>query len=423
MKLRYLLVALILWGNGLALMAQQGRPQPRWYPFPKLPAVLWFDDYEEESHLGSGGQVAETPDKPGSKSYQLGKRPVMYNNQRMDASVATLPFGTTRLSVPGGLKPTQLIFRFNVWAEEVGSIRLKVATKRSSKDVRGTKVPAKKWTPISFRLSEVKDMKPEDVLQNVEVFYLPGVGTQFRKVYLDDVMILNGVKKPEALLPILEQYRAQMKQQERDQEKDGFTFRLRALHPLKEAVKGSRRKRRSVLVFPPRAEDGATLQQAFKTGASKTKLYGHTFQLAESPDGQAGGLEDARTLLPYNLDKHQSEFVIIMFSYKDMKTPGCAPEVVQVAIERALQVGCIPVIVMPPLLNSAPGRANVEDFVKKAGTLARTKGVVVIEASSLLAKISDALVKEELGPKGLEATAAVVCEALKCLNLHVLGRR
>jgi hypothetical protein len=42
--------ALLVLNTCLAL-EPQGPPEKPWFPFPELPAVLWYDDFEGESNL------------------------------------------------------------------------------------------------------------------------------------------------------------------------------------------------------------------------------------------------------------------------------------------------------------------------------------------------------------------------------------
>lgn len=414
-------VAVLLLGYSAVLEAQAVAPEEPWFPYPQLRSVLWYDDFDGPSFLGSSGKIAETPDKPGSNSYLLGE--IRFTNLTKVCSTANLNFGTTRVKVPNGNNPSQVLFCFNAWAEEDGDLQLQVATPRGNVPIRAGRLVAKKWTPVSVRLSEVRGLEAKDVIRNIQIIFIPSVGPDYRKVYMDEVMVLNGVKKAEDVLPLINALNQRLREATRTQDKNGFAFWPQKLDSLQQAVKGTRRKRSSVLVFPPRPEDGASWVEALKKGASKAKLYNYAFLPAEAPGGPAGGMADARTLLPYNLEKHQAEFVVIAFSYGDMQSPGSSPEVVRVAMERALGVGCLPIFVIPPLLPSAPRRADLEKFVKEVSDIAATKGAIVVEASSVLDKTGPLLDKGELSPQGLEASANVVLDAIKCLSVHVLGRR
>lgn len=416
-------VAAFLMGACLTLRAQTAAPEKPRLPFPELPAVLWYDDFEAPSTLASGGKWGEAPNDPGRKAYQLGE--VRFQNSTKVGARAELNLSNSGLNIPNGLNEAQILLEFKVWAEDVGDIQLEVTTQKGPVRIRGDHLTAAKWTPISIRLSQIPQLKPADTIVKIQVLYIPSTAVTFRKVYLDDFMALNGVRRSEDVMPLIQALIKRRQDMERNPEKDGFLFRAEHLEDLRQTLRAQtqRRKPRTVLVVPPRPQDGEALVQALQKAAPEARLSGYSFVPAEAPGGTpSGGLEDVRTLLPYNLNKSQAEFALIMFSYGDLQSGGCSPEVAGVAVDRALALGCVPVLIVPPLV-AAPNRAKLEGVVKALNEMGASRSIVVVEASSQHKDAGNTVVQGELGPAGFGTTAAAALNAVKCLELHIFNRR
>lgn len=421
-----------------------GVPEKPWFPFPELPVVLWYEDFETGAPMFTLGKIDDPPAGPavpgapaapaatlagplgsGGKAYLLGE--VAITNTDKKGAATKINLSLTKVKIPNGIRLAQLALFANAWVEDPGDLQFTFQAKEKCAH-REAVTTAKKWTPITFPLSEVARLKVTDVVTELEVLYIPRNVKTYQKVYLDDILVASGVPKPADILPHVLRARQRVRGLERTTAKDGFAFLPQNQDALRNMLTASlrRKKAKSVLVMGPCPGDGSAWVKALSAAAAKAKLVGYTFIPAEAPDNSpVGGLSDMRALLRYNLDKTQALLVLLVLGYKDTGGAGTPAESARVVIERALAAGCVPLVSLPPPVAalSPTDKPRVETFVNAVSNVCTPKGVTVIEASSALKDVADPLSQGELSAAAADGVAAVSAAALKHLETYLLNRK
>jgi len=415
-------------------------PEKPHFPFPEFPAILYFEDFEGGESVLSVGKVEDAPAVPtagtpvapvapppgppaagGGKAYLLGSVSLT-NMPDKTGSAAKLSLAQAKVRVPGGNRTNQIILHFAAYAEDPGDLQL---TFDSKFNVRNPISATKKWIPLTVPFSEMIKLQPADVISEIQFLFVPRTGKAYVKVYIDDILITNGVSKPAETLVLARAARKRIKDIERTAAKDGFTFVPQNQELLRAAIAGRAHinKAKSVLVVGPCPPNTATLAKALTAAAAKAKLDGYTFTAAEAPDKSAvGGLDDMRRLLKHLLQKTLPQFVLLAPGYADAKCAGVPAESMRVVIERALAAGCIPLVSLPPLVKDLPqgDKTKIEGFVNAVSNAWLPKGITLVEASSVLNNGPAPLQDGELNQAGLEGVANVGVAAIKHLEMHLL---
>ncbi|MCY3020579.1 MAG: hypothetical protein NTW87_16285 [Planctomycetota bacterium] len=475
-KLSLLICAALLYGSMPALRAGEPPPPPPpppekpWFPFPELPTVLWFEDFENGAGaltlgklddapanvVGAAGAAAGGAANPGGvpakaggpagnaggapanpagaaggtgvgsgKAYLLSE--VSFTNTERKGAWAKIELSRTKVKIPGGNKPAAIQFHFLIWAEEAGNLQITLPGKEKSMTLENV-AAAKKWLPISFTLGAFIHIKPTDnPVSDVELLFIPRMSKTYQKVYIDDILITNGVAKLATLMPAVQMAQKRIKEIERTVAKDGFGFSPQNQETLKALLTSSHRRRaKSVLVVGPRPADGAALAKALNAAATKAKLAGYTFTAAEAPDkSAAGGLDDMRALLKCMIEKNSPQFVLLAPSYRDIKGGGVPADSLRIVIERTMAAGCVPLVVLPPVVAavSQGDKPRIEGFANAVNNTFGARGIPLMDPSVALKAAAAPLTDGELNEAGLEGVATVAVAALKHLDTYVISRK
>jgi len=440
-------------------------PEKPFVLFPELPAVLWFEDFENGSGLAELGKVEDAPAN-GQAGAQVGapaaapnipaktpaaKEPNVPPNVPVGALVAPgdgsgkaymfgavsvigstrpgawarLNFGLTKIKIPGVHKLGQIAVHFSVWAEDAGELQVS----SGGKPIGRLSIPtAKKWTPLTVHFNDLARTAPNDAVNDVHMLYIARTAVTSQKVCLDDVLVAAGTAKPAEVMPLIQALRKRQKDIEKTTAKDGFVFSPLNVDALRNALAASGRRRsgKSIIVMAPRSGDGRGLVKALNDAAAKGKLTGYTFVPAVAPDNSpVGGLADMRMLARYNMEKVSSQFMLLVVGYNDARAPGRVDESVRVVLERVVAAGCIPIVSLPPLVPalSSTDKTKLESFENAVGKVCATRGVTVIEAASALKDVAAPLKDGELNEAGLAGVAKVSVDAVRHLDTYLLTRR
>ena len=422
-----------------------GKPKP---PFPEIPSIIWFEDFENaKAILNYGhidGQPKQDPAKPAPAVVppEIKAIPPEGNTASMDVanvvgsvqkwSVAGIQIGATGLKIPSDYKVNDLALHFEIWAEEQGEVAVQCTSKDGLREGQKPVPTIKAWAPITIRFSELggRDgkIKPDDTFTDMKIIFRPKLSKAFVKAHIDNVMITSGTNKLSEILPMIEMARKRAKEIEKVAARDGFSYTEQSADILRTALKADKHERRTktVLVVAPRRGDGPDFLKALNAATTKNRLNGYTFIPAVAPDeSPVGGLEDGRMLFRYNIDKSDCEFVLLALSYADARMPGKAGESARIMIDRVIEAGCIPVVSVPPPLENAAlaDKAKIEDFMKSVSGVCAMKGVTMIECSSALKNVTGPLNENELSAAALTNLAGVCVQAIKHLDAHLLGRK
>ncbi|HEY3324773.1 MAG TPA: hypothetical protein VGP72_30250 [Planctomycetota bacterium] len=445
-SLSALAVCLIL-ASGALLAGTPAPPEPpsTWRPYPQLQSVLWDENFNGDTSFVKAGTVSSIPDAPkaGPDPHvpAVSSAPPLADGKAMllaEANVSgtmlkwekgDIGLANTKLKLPGGHRISDLAIFCVCWAEEPGDLTLAFPGEKAPKETPKQHVLAKTWTPVTFRLSDVGGrgghLEQTDNLTELSFMFRPHDATAFRKVYIDNVVVTVGVHKWADVLPLLTMARKKTQEMERTTATDGFVCTSNYIEALRSALKTarSRVKPKSVLVVPPRPEDGATLVKHLTAAATAGKLAGYSFVAATAPDDQpVGGLADMRTLLPSILERVQPQFVLLSLSYADLRSGARPDESLRLIMDRTLAVGSIPIVGAPPLTADLPDRPALEQSVNNIKTFCASKGAPLVEAGVMLKGVTGPFDKGELSSAGLNAVAVVWVSVLKHLEAQLLAR-
>jgi len=407
------------------------KKEPPKRPFPALQPVIWYEDFEgvgeKISYMEGAKVAAENPFPPmkDNACLELGEQDK--NNKTRWVVVKPLQVSA---KFADGTAPNQIGFYMNVWLEESGTIKLKCFHKGGDYEDNFTVSKEKVWTPVFFKLADLRNKanraEAAHLIEKMEIFYVPREKKEFKKAYLDDLLITTGVPKGDVLLPAVQKARQQITGMIKTTAKDGYNFSQTNQETLKAALKSTgpaKRRNKSVLAFGSRPEDAAELVKGLTAAAPKLKLTGYTFSGGEIPEmGPAGGIDDTRVFLPANLARTDAEFVLILLSAADAKLPGRPADSVRLAIDRSFEQGAIPIVALPPVV---PGLADkdkkdLDGFVNAVSNLCGNKGVSVIDTAIAIKSATNPMDGAELSPAGLDAVASLAAAAMKHIETNVI---
>jgi lysophospholipase L1-like esterase len=406
-------------------------PKPPFRPYPQLPPVLWYDDFSEKwSYYTEAKPTDVNPDlrQKGNPCLEMG--PAWDKNNKVQWIVVKPQ--TMNVKFPNGDKPQAVAVFFNVWIEETGEIKLKCVHKGGDYEDKIAVSKEKEWYPLTFKLGDMRNKashaEPEHIIERMEIIYTPREKKEYKKVYIDDLLITTGLPKPQMVLPIVQKFRHEIVEMTKSYDADGYTFNAHSRERMKDIVKaGGRRKRnKTVTVFGPRPGDAAELAKGLASAAGKLKLNVYTFANGDIPDlGPTTGLEDARAFVASNVARSESDVVLLLLSASDAKLPGRPSEHVRLFVERAIEHGAIPIVCLPPEI---PGLADKEKkdldgFNNAVTNLCDNVGAPILNTTMALKSVPAAFDGTNLNAAGLEAVANLAATAIKHIDTQVLSAK
>jgi len=426
--LRLTFVFALLTAAAPASFGGEEPPAKPWRPFPELNDVLWFEDFENPSTLFEKGKVAtENSLTPGGHTYELGEAD-WGRNEKVVWTAAQI--NRSGLKVPGGLNPNHIMVQFNIWADDSGEITIKFKHSAGDYEEKARPNKEKMWVPVTIKFADLRNKaglpKPEQVAEWLEIIFKPR-DKKLPKVYIDDVIFTSNSVRPMDVMPRILSARKNVIELTRTVAKDSFNYSPHNQDMLKAALKtaGVRRKPKHVLVIGSTPSESDELVKALAVAAPKIKATGFAFNPVSTPDGTAGGLDDMRLLLPYNMQKENAESVLLEMGYEDVMRPGRPAESVRVVIERALAAGCIPVVVLAPLSPSLGQgeKTKVESFNTGISNVCIQTGAVYIDPNAANKSAPAAYDKNELSAAGRDGVAAVAAQVVRHLELNLFTRK
>ena len=168
-------------------------------------------------------------------------------------------------------------------------------------------------------------------------------------------------------------------------------------------------------------DDAQTLVKSLTAAASKQRATGFAFVAAVSPDGgAAGGLSDLRTCLSYNIQKSEAEYAVILLGVADSLSENRTSEYVRVVMDRAIGMGCVPVLGLPVTSLLPKDKKDKVDGVNNTLTnLCGQMGVPAMDLGFAVKGEKGAFDGDELNTQGVEAAAGLAMTVLKHLDqLH-----
>jgi len=407
-----------------------GPPEKPWRPFPEVQEVLFYEDFENPESLGEKGKlVADAPGlPPGGHCYELGEADWGKNEKAVWAPIA---INKTKLKVPGGTNPNQIWVQAMFWTDDSGDATFKF--KHGSGEYEDTQraIKEKTWVPVIMRFSDLhnKNGRPEaeQVANALEVIFRPRDKKKVPKVYVDDIIITTGGVKPADVLARAMMARKSVLDLTRSVARDGFNYSPHNQEVLKAALKaaGLRKKPKTAVVLGGKSGDADDLIKGMTAAAAKLKATGFTFTPASSPDGAVGGVDDMRTMLPYNLAKENAEYAILALSYADSLKPGRPSESVRVVLERTLANGSIPVVILAPAAPSLKKeeKTKVDTFNNGVINLSLQMGITIIDPNLANKSAATAYENNELNAAGLDAVASVAAASIKHIDANLFGKK
>ncbi|HYG76433.1 MAG TPA: hypothetical protein VEK08_15615 [Planctomycetota bacterium] len=397
-------------------------------PFPELRDVLWFEDFENPGTLFEKGKiVTENSQMPGGHTYELGEADWGRNEKFVWANV---PLTRSGAKIPGGMNPNQVMVQFMIWSDDTGEITIKCKHKDGDYEEKARPNKEKMWVPITIKFADMRNKnsmpKAEHVTDWLEILFRPR-DKKYPKVYIDDFIITGNAVRPMDVMPRVMLARKAVVELTRTVAKDSFSYSPHTQDLLKSALKsaGVRRKPKHVLVIGSTPGDSDDLVKALSTAAPKIKATGYTFNAATAPDGTAGGLEDMRMLLPYNVQKENPESMLMVLSYADALRPGRPSESVRVVLERALGAGCVPIVVLAPAAPSLgkDEKTKVDAFNTGIVNVCIQLGVMYIDPNAANKSAPEAYDKNELSALGRDGMATVAAQAVRHLELNLFNKK
>lgn len=404
-------------------------PEKPWRPYPELPDVLFYEDFEgAETITEKGKNHAEAPAAPGAHCWELGEHEWAKNEKVV---WAVLPINKTKLKVPGGINPNQIWVQANFWTDETGDAVFKF--KHSGGEYEDTQraLKEKTWVSVVMRFNDLhnKNARPEaeQVATVFEILFRPRDRKKLPKVYIDDVVITTNGVKPADILPRAMGARKLVLELTRSIARDGFTYSPHSQEMLKTTLKaaGPRKKPKSAVVLASKPGDADELVKDMSAAAGKLKAIGFTFNAAAAPDGPAGGLDDMRQMLPYSLAKDNAEYAVLALGVSDATKPGRPSESVRVVLERTLAAGSIPIVILAPLApaQEKTEKAKVEGFNNALINVCLQMGVTMIDPNLANKSAPAAYEKNELNAAGLEAVANIAALTVKHIDANLFAKK
>jgi len=404
-------------------------PGKPWRPYPELPDVLWYEDFETDSKLYGAGKIIEGAPAYSGKCMELGAHEHAKHEKLvwLEGKVNSTP-----LKIPGGLNPNAIFIQFMVWLEDSGEVRIKFKHAAGEYEEKVPVSKEKQWTPVICRFSDMrtKNGRPEaeHIAKSFEILFKPRDVKAYHKAYVDDIVITSTVRPPE-ILGALMSVRKAVVDLTKLPSKDGYAYSVQSQEVLKAIVKANKakpRKPKSVLVMGARETDTQDLIKGLSAAAPKIKAMGFQFTPSAAPDeSPAYGLEDMRTLLPSALLKENPEVVFLMLSAADALRPGRPSESVRVILERTLESGAIPVVCLPASAASLDKKEKpkVDGFINSVTSLCLQMSVPYIDAGVAIKSAQSPFEKIELSASGVESVATIAAQVFKHLDAFLFARK
>ena len=412
--LSFLLLLLAFTGaNAFCAAPPAEAPAPKaWRPFPELPEILWFDGFEIESNYYEFGKYHnEAPCPAGTHAFKLGEQ------QQGNDKFGALAFHVDKspLRMPVGIDPKLINMQFYIYAEDIGDVL--IFYNHSKGDYTITKhVPkANVWTPVQVKFNEFanKNAHPEaaQVCTQLKFMFKPHKG-QINGIYIENLIITTNNVPPAEALPRALAAEKKSVMVRRRADKDGFAYSMQSQDLLKSAMKSANHPRndRTVLVVAPPLPEGTQLDKVLASAAQKSKIAGFTFVPGVEPGGAPiSGLDDMRTLIPFNLQKNESELVLLIIGGADFANDPRPAESVQDVVRRVLAAGSIPVVCLP----SARGIDRARGILSSVIGICDQAGVPWVDQDFALKGVTTPYVGDALSPEGLESVASLALVALR----------
>jgi len=386
--------------------------EPPFRPFPEMPEVLFFDGYEAGGHSASKGGVSdEQAEAPSRKSLKFAS----YYQTGMHC---TGSFGRSKF--PENLNPNQVFIQFSIWSSDQGKINVYFTNSKAGVYTDAHQYQKeKKWQTVTFKLTDLrlnnKPVPADTLMSSYEIRFTPR-GGEAPTVYMDNFCITAN-SRPELYMGKIAAMQGKTADIVRSGSKEGFNYTQQGNDALKAALKsarGAKRRPNTVLVIGGKPGEGEAVVKALQAAGPKAKVSGYTFVAAVSPDQSAvGGLEDVRTLLPYNLRKAEPEFVLMVFSNADGSAAGRNYDAVKASLERALEQGIIPIVIPPP-----PG-GKADSFIGGVMRYCGELGAPCVDTGSVIKPVKDSMDGAELAAPGLEAVCITALQAIKHTEANV----
>jgi hypothetical protein len=428
-------LAAILLAMAFALRAGEdapppGPPEKPWRPFPEVQEVLFYEDFENPENIAEKGKVvADAPGvAPGGHTYELGEADWGKNEKAVWAAIG---INKTKLKVPGGTNPNLVWVQAMFWTDESGDAMFKF--KHGSGEYEDTQraIKEKTWVPVVMRFSDLhnKNGRPEaeQVCNAFEVIFKPRDKKKLPKVYIDDIIITTNGVRPAEVLPRAMVARKSVLDLTRSVARDGFNYGPHSQEILKAALKaaGPRKKPKSAIVMGVKPADADDLIKGINAATAKIKATGFTLAAAAAPEGTVSGIDDMRTLLPYNLAKENVEYAVLAFGAADAMKSGRPSESVRIILDRTIAAGAIPIIVLAP---SAPAlkkedKTKVDAFNNAVINVALQMGVTMIDPNLATKSAATAYENNELSAAGLEAVSGLAAASLKHIDANLFAKK
>jgi hypothetical protein len=403
------------------------KPKPKpWRPYEEIPEVLYFESFEFGNGIWSKGSVDDKVSQtPGGHSYKLG--PYEDKTVWADGHMGSL----SQWHLMGGLKPTEVKIQFMLWAELPGKLHLILGDDQSNASYVLNISKVQTWHPITLDAGEFykgKDHATEkDSFPIFRVTYAPQGGKPC-PVYIDDVIFaLNA--KPADLFPRIMAIEGKRAEVYRLASRDGFAFDAKGQEQIQGAIKASKahRKTKTVLIMGSRPGEAEELKTALTAAAAKTGgASGFRFVAATAPEGmQAGGFEDIRTLLLYNLQKSDAETALLVLGTGDgagNDLPGS--DGMKAILDRALDFGCVPIFCVPlPTMAPDKERTNLSRLNDAAAGASKQLGAPWVDLGFVIRGNAGNADRDKITPAGMQAMAGLMMQAVKHVDSYVFNRK
>jgi len=411
----------------LLVTAAASRAETAWRPFPDLPQVFFYDDFEGGSEsVFEKGRIVKNATTGNSSAYELGATDWSVGDRIVwgVGHLSRLP-----LKMPGGADPNLISINFMLWSDDPGVLIVKLFHPRGDYEVAQRIQKANLWTPVSVPIMELRNGKfrPEadHACTKLEIQVRPR-DKRLPTVYIDNVMICMG--NAAQYQQRLQTARNQMAAMARNTARDGFSFSQQYQTALKDALKmaGKRRKPRTVLVTGARLNNDVDLITRLTQAAQKQRAGNFTFVAASAPDAvPVAGLQDLRTLLLYNLQKTEAEMVLLVMQPGDYTTADAVSRGLRVCLERTLTSGAVPVVCLPAVPSDASGdvRQKSDALSSAASAVCAKLAVPWIEPGTVLANAPDSFAGGQLSAAGVERLSVLAVQTLRHMDQYVFGRK
>ncbi|MGD0088519.1 MAG: hypothetical protein ABSE73_01235 [Planctomycetota bacterium] len=397
-----------------------GGEEKAYRQFPEFPDVLYYEGFETSAKTWKKGtledKIIQGPANPHSLKLEQEDA-----NEKRSAAILEPP-----LKVPGGLEPNEIYVQFMVYVDEPGE--LQVMFKDGDFDDKPRLPKTKAWVPVTLRMHDFSHggkerIKKEHSFSAIHLYFRPKDRTKWASVYIDDFVITYRTPPTPALLYQVMQSMSKQSLLIRSLEREGFTFNPQIQDAMKSMLKSVKkvRKPKTVLVVGAQPQDTEELVKGLKLKAAD-----FTFLGASAPDGTPlGGLEDMRTLLPYNTIKNEPGMALLMLSYADTVRPGRPGDGVRALLERTLEAGCVPILCLPPSHDGLNGdeKGKLNGFINNVSNTCTALGLPLLDEGFGLKEVKNAFNGKDLAAPGMEKFTELATTTIKHLDMLVFGKK